>query len=125
MAKFVLRPGVDIVAMLKERGYSTYVIAKAKERTGEYILGQSTLTKLRKGGLPSWAELAKLITLLRVSPVDLIAIQTDKGAIYDLTGKIRLDAPTPEPEHQVTIQHGHPGDVGRYDDPDHPEEPED
>lgn len=124
MAKFVLRPGVDIVAMLKERGYSTYVIAKAKERTGEYILGQSTLTKLRKGGLPSWAELAKLITLLRVSPVDLIAFQTDKGAIYDLTGKIRLDAPTPS-DHEPSVQHGHPGDVGQYDDPDHPEEPDD
>lgn len=124
MAKFVLRPGVDIVAMLKDRGYSTYVIAKAKERTGEYILGQSTLTKLRKGGLPSWAELAKLITLLRVSPVDLIAFQTDKGAIYDLTGKIRLDAPAPS-DHEPSVQHGHPGDVGQYDDPDHPEEPED
>lgn len=119
MSKFVIRPGVDIPAMLKAKGYSSYRIASEK------LFCSGAMQKFRDNKLPSWNELAKLITLLRVSPVDLIAIQTDKGAIYDLTGKIRLDAPTPEPEHQVTIQHGHPGDVGRYDDPDHPEEPED
>lgn len=91
MAKFIIRPGVDIPAMLKARGYSSYRIAK------DGIFGSAAMTKFRNRGLPSWGELAKLITLLHVSPVDLIAFQTDGGAVYDLTGKIRLDAPTPEP----------------------------
>lgn len=104
MSKFVIHPDADILAMLKAKGFSTYVIAKAKERTGEYILGQSTLTKLRKGGLPSWAELAKLVDLLHVSPTALIAFQTDDGHIYDLTGK-RLDAPAPAPEPRPTMSY--------------------
>lgn len=111
MSQFILRPGVDVVKMLKAAGYSTYTIAKAKERTGDYILGQSTLTKLRRGGLPSWGELSKLVSLLKVSPCDLIAYQTDDGRVYDLTGKQRLDSPPPPP---FTVQHGHPGDAG-YD----------
>lgn len=101
MSKFIIRPGVNILSMLKDKGYSTYVIAKAKERTGEYILGQSTLTKLRKGGLPSWAELAKLVSLLHVSPVDLIAYQTDKGTVYDLTGQRIPTAPAPNPDSVI------------------------
>ena len=117
MSNFILRPGVDVVKMLKAAGYSTYTIAKAKERTGDYILGQSTLTKLRRGGLPSWGELAKLVSLLKVSPCDLIAYQTDDGRVYDLTGKQRLDSPPPPP---FTVQHGHPGDAA-YD-PDDPGE---
>lgn len=112
MAKFVVRPDVDILEMLKAKGHTSYTIRRDK------TFGESTMHKLRNGGLPSWNELAKLVSLLRVSPVDLIAFQTDKGAIYDLTGKIRLDAPAPEPEHQTIIQHGHPGDDG-YD-PDDP-----
>lgn len=91
MSNFIVRPGVDVVKMLKAAGYSTYTIAKAKERTGDYILGQSTLTKLRRGGLPSWGELSKLVHLLNVSPCDLIAYQTDNGNVYDLTGKQLLD----------------------------------
>jgi len=115
MSNFILRPGVDVVKLLKKAGYSTYTIAKAKERTGDYILGQSTLTKLRRGGLPSWNELAKLVHLLHVSPVDLISYQTDDGRVFDLTGKLLQ-----RPEPVVTIQHGHPGDAG-YD-PDDPGE---
>lgn len=118
MAKFVVRPDVDILEMLKTKGYTSYTIRRDK------TFGESTMHKLRNGGLPSWNELAKLVSLLRVSPVDLIAFQTDKGAIFDLTGKIRLDAPTPS-DHEPSVQHGHPGDVGQYDDPDHPEEPDD
>lgn len=116
MSKFVIRPGVDIIAMLKDKGYSTYVIRRDK------LIGESTMQKFRGDDkqLPSWAELAKLVSLLRVSPVDLIAYQTDTGAIYDLTGKIRLDtpapAPAPNPSPQTYIQHGHLGDNTQFDD---------
>lgn len=115
MSKFVLRPDINIVSMLKEAGYSTYDIAKAKQRTGEYILGQSTLTKLRHGGLPSWAEFARLVDLLHVSPSAIVAWQRDDGTTFDLTGKVLH-----RPEPVCTVQHGHPGDAG-YD-PDDPGE---
>lgn len=93
MSKFVIRPDVDIPAMLKANGYSSYVIRNDR------ILGESTMQKFRDGKMPSWNELAKLVSLLRVSPCDLIAYQTDSGSIYDLTGKIRLDTPAaPEPQ---------------------------
>ena len=89
MPKFIIKPGVDIVGSLKSAGYSTYRLQHEK------LIGQSTLTKFRRGGLPSWAELAKLCSLLHVSPVALIAYQTDGGTIFDLNGN-RLDtAPQP------------------------------
>jgi len=117
MSKFVIRPGVDVIAMLKDKGYSTYVIRRDK------VLGESTMQKFRGDDkqLPSWAELAKLVDLLHVSPSAIIAFQTDKGAIFDLTGN-RIEMPTapaePSPEPKTYIQHGHPGDDG-YD-PDNP-----
>ena len=116
MSKFVIRPGVDVIAMLKDKGYSTYVIRRNK------VLGESTVQKFRGDDkqLPSWAELAKLVDLLHVSPVDLIAFQHNNGVIVDLTGKrISIPAePSPSPELKTYIQHGHPGDDG-YD-PDDP-----
>ena len=89
MPKFIIRPGVDIVGSLKSAGYSTYRLQHEK------LIGQSTLTKFRRGGLPSWGELAKLCSLLHVSPVALIAYQTDGGTIFDLNGQ-RLTQPQPQ-----------------------------
>lgn len=77
MSKFIVRPDIDVVSMLKAAGYSTYVIRKSK------VLGESTVQKFRGDDkqLPSWAELAKLCDLLHVSPVDLIAFQADDGTV--------------------------------------------
>lgn len=97
MAKFVIRPGVDIPVMLKARGYSSYRIAK------DGIFGSAAMTKFRNRGLPSWGELAKLITLLHVSPVDLITFQTDGGAVYDLTGKRIPDPAAVAPDIPATV----------------------
>lgn len=115
VSQFIVRPGVDLVEMLKAAGYSTYRIAKATKDNGGALFGSAAMTKFRRGGLPSWGELAKLVHLLKVSPVDLIAYQTDDGRVFDLTGKLLQ-----RPEPVVTIQHGHPGDAG-YD-PDDPGE---
>lgn len=110
MPNFIVRPGIDIPAMLKEKGYSSYRIAREK------TFCSGAMQKFRDNKLPSWNELAKLVSLLHVSPVDLIAYQTDDGRVFDLTGR-RLDTPAPPP---FTVQHGHPGDAG-YD-PDDPGE---
>lgn len=101
MPKFIIRPGADIIGRLKSAGYSTYRLQR------ESIIGQSTLTKYRRGGLPSWNELAKLVSLLHVSPVDLIAFQADDGTVttFDSVPPVTLatlpepvPAPVPEPE---------------------------
>lgn len=109
MSNFIVRPGVDIPAMLKGKGYSSYRIAREK------TFCSGAMQKFRDGKLPSWGELAKLVSLLKVSPCDLISYQTDSGAVLDLTGKVLQ-----RPEPVCTVQHGHPGDAG-YD-PDDPGE---
>lgn len=67
-----VKPNVNILAMLKEAGYSTYVIQREK------LIGQRTLQKLRIGGLPSWNELDKLCKLLKVNPWDIIEFVNDE-----------------------------------------------
>jgi hypothetical protein len=57
---------------LKKIGYSTYKIRQEK------ILGQATIQKLNSGGLPSWAELNKICTLLNCQPGDLVEYMPDK-----------------------------------------------
>lgn len=62
---------IDIMESLKNKGYSTYRIRK------ENILGQATIQKLRKGGLPSWGELNKICCLLHCQPGDLLEYVPD------------------------------------------------
>ena len=94
---FIIKPGVNIMDLLKRSGYSSYRIASEK------IFGQSILTKFRKGGLPSWQELYKICMLCHVAPIDIIAIQLDNGAIFDLSGKVRLDTPIHTPQYDDDI----------------------
>lgn len=61
-----LRYKVDILALLKERGYNTNRI-----RT-EGLLSQSTLQKFRNGQGVSWENLETLCTLLDCQPGDLV-----------------------------------------------------
>lgn len=61
-----MKPSVDVLAMLKSAGYSSYRIAR------ERIMGQSTLTKLRNHGMPSWGELDTICTLCGCSPWDIV-----------------------------------------------------
>ena len=63
---FRLKQGVDVLAMLKASGYSTYRIAQ------ERIMGQSTLTKLRNHGMPSWGELDTICNICGCSPWDIV-----------------------------------------------------
>ena len=57
---------VNILDMLRNAGYSSYRIGK------ERIFGQSTLTKLRGHGMPSWRELDTICDLCDCSPWDII-----------------------------------------------------
>lgn len=77
-----LRYKVDILALLKERGYNTNRI-----RT-EGLLSQSTLQKFRNGQGVSWENLETLCTLLDCQPGDLVEyvkevdVQEKDGSIF-------------------------------------------
>lgn len=85
---FIIKPGTNILDMLKSKGHTSYTIRRDK------TFGEATMQKFRKGGRPSWEELDKLVKLLHVSAADLIAYQTDDRRVFDLTGR-RLDGPQP------------------------------
>lgn len=61
-----LKYKVDILASLKEKGYTTYRIRQEK------ILSESTVQKLRAGIGVSWDNLETLCDLLECQPADLI-----------------------------------------------------
>lgn len=67
-----VKPNVDIMDMLKSKGFSSYRIAK------ENLFGSATLTKFRRHGLPSWNELDKLCNMLECEPWDLIEYISDQ-----------------------------------------------
>ena len=61
-----LRYKIDVIAALKGAGYSTYRLRNEK------IIGEATLTKLRKGELVSWNNIDTLCELLNCQPGDLV-----------------------------------------------------
>lgn len=73
----------DILAKLKEAGYSTYKLRKDK------ILGEATIQKLRKGELVSWENISTICELLDCQPGDIIKYVPDwvHDRILELTEK--------------------------------------
>ncbi len=67
----MIRWKVDIMARLKEAGYTTYKIRK------ENLMGQQMLVKIRDGGLPSWATIDNICEWLHCQPGDLIEHVSD------------------------------------------------
>lgn len=61
-----LKYKIDVLAALKEKGYTTYSI-KMKS-----LLSQSTLQKLREGKAISWDNIEKLCELLECQPGDFM-----------------------------------------------------
>ena len=57
---------IDVIAALKEKGYSSYRIRQEK------LLSESTIQKLRAGKGVSWENLETLCRLLECQPADLI-----------------------------------------------------
>lgn len=64
--------GVDVLAMLKEKGFTSYTMRR------DNIIGQSRIQRLRKGELPSWSELSFICLVLGCQPGDLIECVPDK-----------------------------------------------
>ena len=57
---------MDVVAALKEKGYTTYRIRNEK------LLSESTVQKLRAGKGVSWENIETLCRLLECQPADLM-----------------------------------------------------
>ncbi|MBR2125383.1 MAG: helix-turn-helix transcriptional regulator [Akkermansia sp.] len=67
---------VDVLQWLKAAGYNTGRLRREK------LLGQSTLTKLRRGELLSWGETGRVCEMLHCQPGDLFVYfpETAEGA---------------------------------------------
>lgn len=63
---------IDILAALKERGYSSTRIREEK------LIGQSYLQQLRHGELVSWKTIETICKLLNCQPGDLIEYVEEK-----------------------------------------------
>ena len=66
-----IRYKVDILAELKQRGYSSTRIREEK------LIGQSYLQQLRHGELVSWKAMDTICSLLDCQPGDLIEFVKD------------------------------------------------
>ena len=66
MRKLPLRYKIDVLAALKEAGYSSYRLRKEK------LLSESTLQKLRDGIIVSTDVIEQLCGLLTCHPGDLL-----------------------------------------------------
>ena len=63
----------DVLARLKEAGYSTYRIRR------EHLLSEATLQRIRSGRLPSQDALEKLCELLCCQPGDLLVYESENS----------------------------------------------
>ncbi len=63
---------IDVLAALKDKGYSTYKLRKEK------LLGESVLTQLRNGEPVSWANVARICELLGCQVGDLLEYKAEE-----------------------------------------------
>ena len=68
-----IRYKVDVMAALRERGYSSTRIREEK------LIGQSYLQQIRHGELVSWNTINTICKLLDCQPGDLIEYVKDDG----------------------------------------------
>lgn len=73
-----IRYKIDVLSALSAAGFTSYKLRKEK------IMGESTRTKIRAGGLPSWHELNTICKLLKVQPGDIIEYVEDQPDAEDL-----------------------------------------
>ena len=62
---------IDVVAALKDKGYTSYKIRQEK------LLSESTIQKLRSGKGVSWENIETLCRLLNCQPGDLLSYTED------------------------------------------------
>lgn len=68
---------VDVLALLKAKGYSSYVLM-SKDKMGENYIGQRQIQQIRDGEIVSTACLDKLCKLLDLMPGDILTFVPDE-----------------------------------------------
>ncbi len=69
-----IRYKIDILAGLKKAGYSSTRIRNEK------LMGQATLTQIRRGELVSWMNIETICRLLNCQPGDIMEyVEEDTG----------------------------------------------
>lgn len=61
-----IRYKVDVLGALKAAGYSSTRLRKEK------LMGQATMTQLRRGELVSWLNIGTICRLLQCQPGDIV-----------------------------------------------------
>lgn len=64
---------IDVLAALKNAGYSTYKLRKEK------LLGESVLQQIREGVPVSWANIGRICELLNCQPGDILEYEQEAG----------------------------------------------
>ena len=67
---------IDVLQMLKEHGYTSYVLSH-KEKMGDNYIGQRQLQQIRNKEIISTACLDKLCRLLNCQPGDILEYVED------------------------------------------------
>lgn len=62
---------IDVLAALKEAGFSTYRLRKEK------LLGESVLQQIREGVPTSWPNIGRICELLKCQPGDILEYTED------------------------------------------------
>lgn len=65
---------VDVIALLREKGYTSYRIRKEK------LINETALQRLRDGKLIAWEQLANICRVLGCQPGELIEYKEDTQA---------------------------------------------
>ncbi len=66
-----IRYKLDILDRLKQSGYTTYKLRKDK------LIGEATLTKIRKQEIVSWENINTICRLLKCQPGDIVEYVED------------------------------------------------
>ena len=69
-----IRYKIDILSALRDAGYSQNQIRVQK------LMGQATLTQLRRGELVSWRNIETICTLLNCQPGDILEYVPEEAA---------------------------------------------
>ena len=69
-----IRYKIDILSALRDAGYSQNQIRVQK------LMGQATLTQLRRGELVSWRNIETICTLLNCQPGDILEYVPEEPA---------------------------------------------
>lgn len=86
MSKFIVRPGLDILSILKDKGYSSYRLCHEGLLTPRSVQKLRELRKPDSGQMLTWGELAAIATLTNQPYTDFIAFQTDQGQTLVVNG---------------------------------------